>query len=339
MSIKRRVFEILFQEKEKDLPATIFFVFIMGLIFLNITMGIIETDEHSRVQINTQLGFEDYATDLDDDGNTVKKGGHPHGNGVTDTFFQWFELISVIIFSIEYLLRLWSCTSSERYRGLFAGRLKLAREPLLLVDLIAIAPFYIQLVMPFADLRFVRILRLMRIFRMFRSEGLRASFELLVNVVRLRLKELSMALVIVALLVVLSASLMYSLEHEVNENFHSVPQAMWWAIITVTTIGYGDAFPITTEGKVLGGFIAFLGVCVFALPVGIIGAGFVDEVQKRAEKREEDEQLLEQAKDGDKPDGDDKPPADSATSPAATLPGVACPHCGKSIALHASPTT
>ena len=127
--------------------------------------------------------------------------------------------------------------------------------------------------------------------RIFRAGTLARSFSLLARVLRTRRDELLISLVVVVVVVVLSASLMYLVEHEHPQNvedgnFQSVPQSMWWAVITVTTIGYGDMFPLTTEGKLLGALVAFLGVCVFALPVGIIGAGFIEEIAAAKKERE-----------------------------------------------------
>ncbi|MGE3854274.1 MAG: ion transporter, partial [Planctomycetota bacterium] len=258
-----------------------------------------------RQQVNEALGYED-------------DGHHRSPDAPADAFY-WFELVSVLVFTIEYLLRLWACTALPEFPGMIRGRVKKALEPLMLVDIVAIAPFYLQLVMPAADLRFVRALRLFRIFRIFRSGRLAASFTLLMDVLKSKREELAVSAVVVIIMVVLSASVIYLAEHDndaqiANRKFQSIPDAMWWSVVTVTTIGYGDQAPVTTVGKIIGSFIAVLGVCVFALPVGIIGAAFVEEMNRRARLR-----------------------ADEANATVASMgealhtTHAACPHCGKPI--------
>lgn len=336
MGIKRRIYEILFNTREGDRTANAFFFFIFTLIILNIVVGIIESDRHVRVEINTMLGFAD-SLEFEDHGEHAT----PRPN-----FFYLFELVSVLIFTVEYVLRLWSCTASEAYKGFVRGRAKLAREPLLIVDLVAIAPFYIQLLMPAGiDLRFVRVLRLFRIFRLFRSSRLAAAFALLSSVIYERRNELLVSVVVVVIAVILAGSVIHIVEkgHKPDdpEHFHSVPQSMWWAIVTVTTIGYGDTSPVTTGGKIIGAIVAFTGVCVFALPVGIIGAGFVETMDAQRKARQQG------ALDAD-------PPPTTTAAAAAAESGIAgsavstsagtvatpsvCPHCGHSLTDHPAPS-
>ncbi|HUV66958.1 MAG TPA: ion transporter [Sedimentisphaerales bacterium] len=191
--------------------------------------------------------------------------------------FSLFELVSVIIFTVEYVARLWSCVEKPTYHKPVRGRLRFAVTPLAMVDLLAILPFYL----PFTglDLRFLRILRMMRIFRLAKLGRYSQSLQILNRVMTARKEQLLCTLFVLLLLVIIAASLLYYAENHVQpEAFSSIPAAMWWAVSTLTTVGYGDIYPMTTLGKFMASIIAVLGIGMFALPTGILGAGFVEEV-------------------------------------------------------------
>lgn len=198
--------------------------------------------------------------------------------------FHWFEVFSVAAFTIEYALRLWACTVSERFASPVTGRLRFAVTPMALVDLFAVLPFYL----PFlgVDLRFVRAVRLTRLFRVMKvarySEALR-TFD---RVFRTKKEELLVAAFVMVLLLLFAASLMYFAENEEQpERFSSIPAAMWWGIATLTTVGYGDVCPVTTLGKLIAAGVSVLGIAMFALPTGILGAGFLEEVTRKRPPR------------------------------------------------------
>ena len=164
--------------------------------------------------------------------------------------FQWFEAASVIAFTVEYAARVWSCTSDPRYSDPLRGRLRFMVSPLAVVDAAAILPFYILLfqVSGPLDLRVLRVLRLVaRAARLARySSGLRT----LATAARGRSQELLTTVGLLAVLLVLASSLMYIAENNAQpEKFSSIPHAMWWSIITLTTVGYGDVAPVTTPGR------------------------------------------------------------------------------------------
>ena len=193
-----------------------------------------------------------------------------------------FELISVVIFSIEYLLRLWACTSNARYRHPVTGRLKFIFSPIVLIDLLAIAPFYLPLLVPI-DFRFFRAFRMFRLFKLVRYS---ASMQTLGKVIRKSRGELLVTLFALFVLLVIASSLMYYVERDAQPDaFASIPAAMWWGIVTLTTVGYGDVYPITVMGKFLAMIIALMGIGLFALPAGILGSGFVDEIQNRKKEK------------------------------------------------------
>lgn len=199
--------------------------------------------------------------------------------------FDLFENVSIAVFSVEYILRIWSCTTNPRYAHPVSGRLRFLVSPLGIIDLLAILPFFL----PFfgVDLRFVRTVRLLRIFRIVKLARYSRALRLLGHVVHQRKEELLSIFFVLLMLLIISSSLMFFAEHSVQpEVFSSIPTTMWWGIVTLTTVGYGDAYPITPLGQTIGAIIAVLGIGMFALPAGILGAGFTDELQKMRQSGE-----------------------------------------------------
>ncbi len=193
-------------------------------------------------------------------------------------FFTGFEYFSVAVFTVEYLLRLWSCAEDPRYRDPLRGRLRYVLSPMAIVDLLAVLPFYIAA--GGADLRMLRILRVFRLLRLVKiarySKALQVFGRVLVNT----WGQLVFSLVLLAVLLLLASSLIYMAEQDAQpEAFSSIPAAMWWAIATLTTVGYGDIYPVTPLGKFLGSVIAVFGIGMFALPAGVLGAAFLEEIQ------------------------------------------------------------
>lgn len=195
-------------------------------------------------------------------------------------FFELFELFSIAIFSVEYILRVWSCTENERFSGPLAGRLRYVLTPMALIDLIAILPFYLPLIMP-VDLRFMRALRILRIFRLLKFARYSRALRVFGRVIREKKEELVITLTAILIVLVLVSSLMYYLEKDVQpEAFGSIPAALWWGVVSLTTVGYGDTYPVTVLGKFFGGLIALIGIGVIALPAGIIASGFAQATAK-----------------------------------------------------------
>jgi len=252
-NIRKRIFEILEKAKPGDIPSRIFDIFIMSLILVNVIMVILGTVKALATQYTV--------------------------------FFKLFEVISIAIFTIEYLLRLWSSTVNEQFKEPIRGRIRFALTPLSLVDLVAILPFYLPMVFP-CDLRFIRIVRLLRIFRIFKIGRYSQAMKTFALVIKKKKEELFITVFAVLILLVISSSLMYFVENEAQpEVFSSIPAAMWWGVATLTTVGYGDVYPITGFGKFLGAIIALLGIGLFALPAGVIASGFIEEIQHRALER------------------------------------------------------
>ena len=194
-------------------------------------------------------------------------------------FLQAFELFSVIVFTVEYAFRLWICPEDgrRRYADNFRGRLRYALTPMAVIDFLAIAPFYISMLLV-VDLRFLRVFRLLRLLKITRYSP---AIEMLGRVLYNERRALLSAMMFMMVLLVFAASLMHVIEKQAQpEAFGNIPEAMWWAVVTLTTVGYGDVSPMTPLGKLLGAVVTILGVGTFALPAGILASGFAQEIQK-----------------------------------------------------------
>ena len=191
--------------------------------------------------------------------------------------FAGIELVSIYIFTIEYALRVWSCVEDRRYRQPWWGRLRFVFSPLALIDLLAVLPFYLSLGL--LDLRFLRLVRLLRLLKVTRYVR---ALHVIGQVVRRKRAELLVTLGMIGLILLLVSSVMYSIESVAQpDKFGSIPATMWWGVATLTTVGYGDVYPITAAGKVFSSIIAVLGLGLFAIPTGILASGFSEQLQER----------------------------------------------------------
>ena len=191
-----------------------------------------------------------------------------------------FEIFSIIIFTIEYFMRLYVSDITHPASNKFYSALKFIISPFGLIDLVAILPFYIPFIIK-VDLRFLRILRLIRFFRIFKISRYNSTLKLIRDVIKEKKTELQMTFFIAFLLLLVSAFLMYHVENPVQpEIFTNIFASLWWAVATLTTVGYGDITPVTTIGKVISSIVAILGIGLIALPTGIISAGFIAKFNK-----------------------------------------------------------
>lgn len=198
-----------------------------------------------------------------------------------DRAFRIFDAVSVAIFTVEYVLRVWVCVQHLPLARMspLKARLRFAASPYSIIDLLAILPFYITLFFPFLDLRVLRIFRLLRLFKLARySPALATLGRVLVD----ERRALIASLLIMLGSLTLAATVMYNVErHAQPDVFGSIPQAMWWAAATLTTVGYGDAVPVTGAGRTLGVLVMVFGLGMFALPIGIVASGFASEIHRR----------------------------------------------------------
>ncbi len=196
------------------------------------------------------------------------------------SIFITIEIIAAVIFTTEYVLRLWSCVEHAPLRGLspLRARWNYARSASMVVDLIAVIPFFLVFFLP-DDLRVMMIFRLIRFFKLARySPGMRSLQEAIVE----ERRALLACLVILCGLMIVAAAAMHMAEATAQpDKFGSIPEAMWWAIITLTTVGYGDVVPVTVAGKMVASVTALGGLVMLALPVGIIATSFAEVIRRR----------------------------------------------------------
>lgn len=207
---------------------------------------------------------------------------------INDRFFhefRIFEQVTIVIFTIEYLLRLWTADLKYPKKGKIASRIKFILSPMGIVDLLAILPFFLPLIFKF-DLRFIRILSVTRLIRIFKLNRYTKSLNLIWTVFSDKKMELLNTIFVTIILILISSTVMYHLENEAQpDKFPDIISTFWWSIATLTTIGYGDVFPVTGWGKLISGIIAILGIGLVALPTGILSAAFMEEVEKKNRKK------------------------------------------------------
>jgi len=195
-------------------------------------------------------------------------------------FFNAFEYFSVAAYTIEYAARVWSSIEDPRVaaRGPIRGRLAFALRPLMIVDFLAFAPSYLAFIIPL-DLRVLRIFRLLRLVKLARySQALPALLGVLYG----QRSALFASFILTLCVMCVSAALMTLAEGSAQpKSFGSMPDAMYWAITTLTTVGYGDEVPVTPLGKLVAGITMVMGLLLFALPIGILANGFVSGLQRR----------------------------------------------------------
>jgi voltage-gated potassium channel len=195
-------------------------------------------------------------------------------------FFSAFEVFSVGVFSLEYVARIWSCVEDARYSRPLVGRLRCATRPLVLIDLAAILPFFVTYAT--VDLTILRAARLFRLVRLLKATRYVTAMQLFRRVFHSKREELVLTTALMLVLLIMASSLIYVAENPAQpDKFSSIPASMWWAVATLTTVGYGDVYPVTPLGKLAGGFVAILGIGFFALPTAIIGSGFIEAIQER----------------------------------------------------------
>jgi len=276
---KRRIYEILEATDPGDAAGRLVNFVIMALILLNVAAVVLESEE----AIDARYG----------------------------PLFDAFGFFSIIAFTVEYLLRLWISDLDPHRSDPVRGRVRFALSPLAIIDLAVILPYYLPIVFP--DLRFLRGVRIFWLFRLFEMGRYSESMVTLENVIRAKKEELTVTFFAIIFFLTFASSIIYFLEHDVQpENFPSIPATMWWGLLTLTTIGYGDIYPVTILGKLVGSLIIIIGVGMFALPTGILASGFVEEIQSRAKLRAEKAEGAAKRDEGAKrpPKPPEKPPED-----------------------------
>lgn len=250
---KKRAHEIIEIATDRDIVSKFVDIFIIALIIINVVIVIADTFD-------------------------VPDGLH--------TVMEITETISVIFFTVEYIIRVW--VADLKFPNLTPGkaRLKYVFSSAAIVDLLALLPFYLPFVFP-VNLVVLRVFRVFRLLRLFKVNRYTHALSTIAAVFKQKASQLISSMLVVALLMIIASVLMYNAEHEVQpEVFDNALSGLWWAIATLTTVGYGDIYPITPMGKVLSSIIALLGIGLVAVPTGIITAGFSEQIE---ESKEEDE--------------------------------------------------
>jgi len=195
--------------------------------------------------------------------------------------FYWFDTIAIAVFTIEYLLRLYAAPEREPHHSALSGRFSFVKKPSSLIDLVAIVPYYLQFLFA-VDLRFIRVLRVLRALKLTRYNTALSTFAM---VLKREKRAFSAAMFITVLITILSGAIVYEFEHAAQpEKFDTMPRAMYWAVITLASVGYGDISPVTPIGQAFTMVLAILGIGIVALPAGILGSAFSDQLHQQREQ-------------------------------------------------------
>jgi voltage-gated potassium channel len=196
--------------------------------------------------------------------------------------FLILDAIAVSVFTLEYCLRLYCCVEEPGYQKAITGRLKLAKSTSSVIDLLAIAPFFLEVFLHHLfDLRFMRVFRLLRLLKLTRYTGATQSLS---KVIAREWPVMAASAFIMLLLVVMTASLGYLFEHEAQpDKFENIPQSIYWAVVTLASVGYGDISPITPAGRAMTIVLALIGIGIFAIPAALLSAAFADQLKSDRE--------------------------------------------------------
>ena len=210
---------------------------------------------------------------------------------IRDAYGSLLDLIeycSVIIFTIEYIVRIWTADLDPKYtQGTsWSKRIRFVSSTYGIIDLIAILPFYLPFFFAF-DMLVIRILRLFRLLRIFKIGRYSKSLKMIHTILKETKAELTLTVFVTFILLIVSSTLMYYIESDDQpEKFANIGQAFWWSVATLTTVGYGDVYPITPLGKFLSAIIALIGIGFVALPTGIISSAFIEKIGEQRKQKE-----------------------------------------------------
>ena len=201
---------------------------------------------------------------------------------VLNVQFIIVDAVAVLIFSMEYIFRLYSIAEDPNYKGGVKGRIAYAKTPIVIIDFLAIVPFFLESMLgQLVDLRFLRIFRLMRLLKLTRYTS---STDTLVKALKREWPVIGASTFIMLLLVVLTASLGYLFEHAAQpDKFENIPQSIYWAVVTLASVGYGDISPVTPVGRLMTIIMALVGIGIFAVPAAILSSAFNDQLHKDRE--------------------------------------------------------
>ena len=245
-SLRKRIWEILEKGNSNDKVSFYTDIFLITLIIFNIVAVLLETVE----SIYSRYALE----------------------------FLIFERFSTVVFLIEYILRIWVCVEEKIKNNKLITRLKYASTWPAIIDLLAVLSGLLPMIFE-VDLRILRALRMLRLLKFSRYFKV---MNLLLGVLKEEKQSFLAAMFLLTIAMLIASTGIYLFEKDAQpDKFSSIPEAMWWAIATLTTIGYGDVTPVTGMGKFFGAIIAIIGIGVVALPSGILASGFTDQLKRR----------------------------------------------------------
>ncbi len=243
MNAKKKIFNIIQIGSRSDVPSYAFDIGIVIVILVNLFVTFFSTFDQAK-------GYEN--------------------------ILDAAELVTVIIFAVEYILRVWTSQYLYPEKSKAKAALSFALSASGLIDLFSFLPYFLPVFFPAGAVAF-RMFRVIRIFKLFRVNAQYDAFNVIVDVIKEKKNQLISSMCIVMIFMLAASMCMYSVEHEAQpEQFQNAFSGLWWSASTLLTIGYGDVYPITTVGKMLAILISFLGVGLVAIPTGIISAAFVD---------------------------------------------------------------
>lgn len=307
-SYRAKAYQVLEDHSNMGIVAKIINLFLIILIITNVMATIFESEPHYHQQYLVE--------------------------------FAVFELISLAIFCIEYFLRVWCCVEAKKYSHLppSKARIKYIFSGVALIDLMTILPFIIALFfnIDLRSLRLIRILRLLKLTHYFKS------FNIFISVIVKELRSITAAIMVMVFIIIIAASLMHIVEGKIQpDTFGSILKSLWWSVVTMTTVGYGDVIPITSIGKFIATIIMLIGVGLVALPAGMLAARFGEELRER--KEDLDNKIMQALADGyigqkeyqklarlaDKLEIDQEDFQRSIAQLKTINHHEKCPHCGK----------
>ncbi|MBR2964796.1 MAG: ion transporter [Lentisphaeria bacterium] len=253
------------------------------------------------------------------------------------------EFVSIIVFTIEYALRIWTANLLYPELNPIRARIRYVTSPMAIIDLISILPFLVPVLHTY-NLVGVRVFRLVRLLRIFKLNRYSDALAAIGDVFRRKSQQMVASVFFVSMILILASLLIYYAEHDAQpDQFENAFSGLWWAVATLTTVGYGDIYPITPLGRFLGAIIAILGIGMVAVPTSILSAGFMEVLEKEtsAEKEAGRESAGKDGKPDEEKSADGKAAAAQEDAPAhphaapakddAFEPPQYCPHCGKKL--------
>lgn len=220
--------------------------------------------------------------------------------------FVGFEAVASIVFTMEYALRIWTAPELDPEISPWLARCHYIVSGMAIVDLLAILPFWLPMLLPGSMLG-MRAFRLVRLLRIFKLNRYFDALAMIGEVVREKRRELVGSILFVSILMLVSSLLVYAVEHDAQPDaFRNAFSGLWWAVATLTTVGYGDIYPVTVAGRIFGAVIALLGIGMVAIPTSILSSGFLGYMSKKRDMGKSEQDAAEQ-------------------------PPCFCPHCGKRI--------